>query len=455
MNRSVFQHSALASGLLTQADIDEALASLRGPGRRSGKPVRDERLAATLVSMGRLNRWQAEQLRAGRTKFNLGPYQILDSIGQGGMGQVFKAEHTMMGRIVAVKVLPRSKSTPEAITNFQREIRAQAQLDHENLVRAYDAGHDGNVYFLVTEYVHGTDLRRLIRSRAAPLDMHAAASLMTQAARGLDHAHCRGLIHRDVKPANVLVTPEGRAKVSDLGLAGFFSEGVEADGLGGKVVGTADYLAPEQILTPDRLTPAADIYSLGCTLYYIVTGKVPFPGGAPRDKARAHCHQPPLDPRRLNPELSDDFVEIIADMMAKQPAQRIQTAKEVIERLSPWEGAGLPAAAYPLVSSAPPPIVMPPRGVAASSLGDTEPFFLVQPTDDPGYENSSSQVSLGTQPVGAASEETVPVYRESLSFAVPPVSLRRMSGSRRLLMQTAATLVGMAMAGWLLYMLAT
>ena len=125
-----------------------------------------------------------------------------------------------MGRESAVKVLPLTKATPEAITNFTREIRTQAQLDHTNLVRAYDAGHDGNVHYLVVEYVPGTDLRRLIRTHGA-LPVQQAANVIMQAAKGLDHAHKRGLIHRDVKPGNILVTPDGIAKVSDLGLAGF------------------------------------------------------------------------------------------------------------------------------------------------------------------------------------------------------------------------------------------
>ena len=169
--------------------------------------------------MGLLNAWQAKQLLDGRTKFTLGPYRIIDSIGQGGMGQVFKAEHPLMGRIVAVKVLPRDKSTPEAIANFTREIQALAKLDHASLVRALDAGHDGNVHYLVTEYVPGTDLRKLVR-RDGPLGMETAAHIISQVAEGLQHAHRQGLIHRDVKPGNVLVTPEGEAKLSDLGLAG-------------------------------------------------------------------------------------------------------------------------------------------------------------------------------------------------------------------------------------------
>ncbi|MGC3970958.1 MAG: serine/threonine-protein kinase [Pirellulales bacterium] len=207
-----------------------------------GDEISDEHLGRRLVQLGKLNPWQVDQLRNGRTKFNLGPYHVIDSIGQGGMGQVFKAEHTIMGRIVAVKVLPRSRSTPEAIANFRREIRTQAQLDHENLVRAYDAGEDGNVHFLVTEYVPGTDLRRLIRA-GGPLSMQQAASIISQAARGLEHAHSRGLIHRDVKPANLLVSPDGRVKVSDLGLAGYFNDPEQVDQYGGKVVGTADYFS--------------------------------------------------------------------------------------------------------------------------------------------------------------------------------------------------------------------
>ena len=172
--------------------------------------------------MGRLNRWQAEQLKAGRTKFKLGPYQVIDSIGQGGMGQVFKAEHTMMGRVVAIKVLPRHKSTPEAIASFTREIRAQAQLDHDNLVRAFDAGHDGNVYFLVTEYVPGTDLRKFVRARGKLIDAGSGHDHLA-GRRGLEHAHSRGLIHRDVKPGNLLVTPDGTPKSPTWGWPAFWA----------------------------------------------------------------------------------------------------------------------------------------------------------------------------------------------------------------------------------------
>lgn len=418
MNKSVFQQSALASGLVTQDELDEAVELLRASSRKHGKPISDERLAKKLIALGRLNKWQAEQLRGGRTKFKLGPYHIIDSIGRGGMGHVYKAEHSIMGRVVAVKVLPPEKSTPEAIESFAREIRTQAQLDHENLVRAYDAGHDLKVHFLVTEYVPGLDLRRLIR-RQGRLSMKSAASIITQAARGLGYAHSRGLIHRDVKPGNLLVTPDGHTKVSDLGLAGYFSESEQTDARGHKVVGTADYLAPEQITTPERPNPVSDIYALGCTLYYAVTGKVPFPGGTPSEKARKHRQDPPLDPRRLNSELSDEFVEVIADMMAKTPAERIPTAADVIARLAPWVDSNAPAMSSELQAPAAAPAAfepsLPRRPLAPISGGtrlvsDTEPNFLVQPIDDPGQGESPSQMSLGTQPMAQTSSETLPLF---------------------------------------------
>ena len=252
------------------------------------------------------------------------------------MGHVFKAEDPILKRVVAIKVLPRDKSTPEAIANFTREIQALSSLNHPKLVRAVDAGNDGNVNFLVTEYVPGSDLRKLVR-RSGPLSMEAAANIISQVAEGLHHAHQQGIVHRDVKPGNVLVTPEGDAKLSDLGLAGpMYSSNADQDPRYGKIVGTADYLSPDHILSPWNPVPAWDIYSLGCTLYYAVTGKVPFPGGTTSDKARAHCSLKPLDPRRLNHQLSDAFVDVVADMMAKDPAQRVPSALAVIDRLAPW-----------------------------------------------------------------------------------------------------------------------
>ncbi len=403
---SVFCSAALASGLLTPDQLERVLIAAYPDAVPAA--LDDEPIAAQAVALGLLNRWQAEQLRAGRTKFSLGQYQILDSIGQGGMGHVFKAEHSMLGRIEAVKVLPKSKSTPEAIASFRREIRAQAQLDHPNLVRLSYAGQEGSTYFFVTEYVPGVDLRRLVRKNGR-LTMQQAATIIAQAAHGLDHAHRSGLVHRDIKPGNLLVTPEGRTKVADLGLAGYLRE--EEAGLddprAGRIVGTADYLAPETIRNPGEVSPASDIYSLGCTLYYAVTGKVPFPGGSTRDKLRRQCEEVPLTPQRLNPELDDAFVEVLAAMMEKDPAQRIASAEEVIRRLAPWTLQSVPIAVQDDRSFVP-------QGGAAGGLAlsdegrssGSQPHFLEAvrlQRDTPGNHSQS------TVPVPPPLHETLPL----------------------------------------------
>ncbi|MCS7467869.1 serine/threonine protein kinase [Stieleria sp. ICT_E10.1] len=323
---SVFKESAIRSGLVSQRQMAKVIDKVGADD--------DALIAATLVKSGLLTAYQAQQLHTGRTKLTLGPYLITDWIGQGGMGQVFKAVHKVMGRECAVKVLPLEKSTALSRDSFTREIRVQAGLDCPFVVRAYDAGRDGSVHYLVTEYVPGTDLRKLVR-RGGPLSMNHAALVISQAARGLQYAHDLGLVHRDVKPGNILVTPEGHAKVSDIGLAAW-SMGLDDDPRAGKIVGTADYLSPEQIRNPRAIGPASDLYSLGCTLYYTVTGKVPFPGGDSKSKCKRHCEQTPWHPRKFAPDLSEDFVDTIADMMEKDPSRRIATANEVAERLEVW-----------------------------------------------------------------------------------------------------------------------
>jgi serine/threonine protein kinase len=252
------------------------------------------------------------------------------------MGQVYKAVHQVMGRVCAVKTLPMERATQLARDSFAREIRMQAKLDCPYLVRAFDANRDGKVHYLVTEYVPGMDLRRLVKTRG-PLPVQQAASIIMQAARGLEYAHSKGLIHRDVKPGNILVTPEGEAKVSDVGLAAFNQDLID-DPRAGKIVGTADYISPEQIRTPLEIGPAADIYSLGCTLYYAVCGKVPFPGGDTQSKLRRHLEDTPWHPRRFIPDIPEDFVDIIADMMDKNPDKRVPSCREVAARLEAWAG---------------------------------------------------------------------------------------------------------------------
>jgi serine/threonine protein kinase len=432
---SVFRAAAIASGVITQEQIEMACAMVRSePG---GPPapivfVSDEQLSAKLVEMDLLTPYQAGQLKDGKHKLHLGPYLITDFIGQGGMGQVFKAVHKVMGRECAVKVLPINKATPQAIANFTREIRTQAQLDHANLVRAFDAGHDGNVHFLVTEFVAGTDLRKLVRSQG-PLTMQLAASVVMQAAQGLAHAHILNLVHRDVKPGNILVTPEGRAKVSDLGLAGFLHE-ADADPRAGKIVGTADYLAPEIIQNPTEVTPLSDIYSLGCTLYYAICGKVPFPGGTTKEKARRHCGETPWHPRRFNPDISEEFVEVIADMMEKDPKERVQTAQEVVNRLKYFAAERVSIPSEPMGKS---PWLSPPLPTDGDDV--LEEVKLPDSVElDNSRAESTSQISMGGLTQGISSQDTNsdPTPRRSTStlLASPAQEARIRTNTANLLM---------------------
>src|SRR5262245_16696513 len=413
-SQSVLCTAALASGLLSQQQIDDAVTGLRArqAGSAVAEPFSDEVLGQRLVDLGYLNRWQVEQLKEGRTKFNLGPYRIVNALGQGGMGHVFKAEHKLLGRIEAIKVLPKSKSTPDAVAAFQREIRAQAQLDHPNLVRIAYAGYEGETYFFVSEYVPGTDLRKLVR-RNGPLPYPIAATIISQTAEGLHYAHRRGLVHRDVKPGNLLVTPDGRTKITDLGLAWFLMEEIEAAkpaGKGPHLVGTADYLAPETIRQPGTILPVSDVYALGCTLYYAVTGKVPFPGGNTKDKIRRHLEETPLNPLHFSPDLPPGFCDAIATMMDKSPDTRTPTAAAVVELLRPWRDENATKALVEVTpsgsgiffrSGAPAPNVSP-------AMDETASFSVLDDAEfAPGQIESPSQISQGTESVFGETEDTV------------------------------------------------
>lgn len=340
-----FREAVLASGIVDPGVVDAAEAMVRTlPGMADpdapGKALAafDRAVAQQLVTQGTLTEFQAGQLLLGRKKLKLGQYWILDQVGRGGMGLVFLAEHSLMGRRVAVKVLPRKKSTEESEMVFRREIRMLGRLDHDNLVRALDAGYDGKVFFLVTELVPGLDLNRQIK-RHGVFDEMTASSVIAQAATVLDYAHSEGVIHRDVKPGNIIVTDDGRVKLLDLGLAGSLlaDEAMQLN----RVVGTMDYIAPEQLLDPDNVGPSADIYSLGCTLYFTVTGQPPYPGGSRQDKAKRHLHEKPPKVSDHAPHLSKAFCRVIDGMLLKEPSDRYQSMAEIVDELASWKPASL------------------------------------------------------------------------------------------------------------------
>jgi serine/threonine protein kinase len=276
-------------------------------------------------------------------------YRVLSLLGQGGMGAVYVAEHRLMERCVALKMIGRDLSSrPQLVERFRREVRAAAQLSHPNIVTAYDAEQAGQTHFLVMEYVEGTDLARLVARRGA-LPVEEACEYVRQAAFGLQHAHEKGMIHRDIKPHNLMVTPAGQVKILDFGLARFVREAGSETGAVtalGMIMGTPDYMAPEQASDAHQVDIRADIYSLGCTLYFLLAGRVPFPTGAFLDKLVRHATEAPTPLHQLRPDLPADLVRVVERMMAKKPRHRYQTPAELAQALAPFaKGGAAPAPA--------------------------------------------------------------------------------------------------------------
>jgi hypothetical protein len=265
-------------------------------------------------------------------------YCVLGLLGSGGMGSVYRAEHRLMQRTIALKVInPSLTSGPEAVERFRREVVAAARLMHPNIVAAYDAEQAGDLHFLAMELVEGMSLSELLE-RQGRLSVADACSYVRQAALGLQHAFEKGMVHRDIKPHNLMLTPEGQVKVLDFGLARFVSETTQAGGLtqAGMVMGTPDYMAPEQARDARAADIRADIYSLGCTLYSLLTGERPFPDGDYIQKVMAHLEQEPRPVSTFRQDVPPELVRVLGRMLAKDPAQRYQTPLEVAEALAPF-----------------------------------------------------------------------------------------------------------------------
>src|SRR5438067_4355603 len=318
------------SGVLEEKRLEAHLEKLR---ESDDLPAEPAKLAAVLVRDGLLTNFQSEQLMQGKwRRFAIGKYKVLERLGSGGMGSVFLCEHKFMRRRVAVKVLPTAKAAdPSSLERFYREARAVAAVDHANIVRAYDIDQDENLHFLVMEWVDGTNLQDLVK-KFGPLDHLRACHYIYGASVGLQHAHEMGLVHRDIKPGNILVDRAGVVKILDMGLARFCHD--EEDILTKKydenVLGTADYLAPEQALDSHTVDIRADIYSLGATFYYLLTGSAPFPEGSVAQKLIWHQNRPPRPIKSLRPEVPDELVAVIEKMMAQDPCRRYPSPSEVM-----------------------------------------------------------------------------------------------------------------------------
>jgi len=303
--------------------------------------VDGEEIASALVRQGKLTEYQARAICNGQTKhLTLGDYKILEKIGEGGMAQVFKARHRRLERLAAIKILPDSAlNTPGAVDRFHQEVKTAARLTHPNIVITFDASEQDGVHYLVMEYVEGKDLATVLNDRG-PLSVPQALDAVTQAARGLEYAHRRGIVHRDVKPSNLLLDKEGQVKILDMGLARMATEVAPLDATKaerlttiGQVMGTFDYMSPEQAEDARNADRRSDVYSLGCTLFRLLTGSAPYSGDtmiqillAHREAAlpslSAHCADAP---ERLD--------LILRKAIAKRPEDRFQSMSELIDNI--------------------------------------------------------------------------------------------------------------------------
>ncbi len=333
---SRFWQAVLLSDLM-DAERLKACWNAIPPEKREAPEHIDRRLARQAVHAKELTLWQAQQLLAGRTSgFRVDRYVLLDMIGQGGMGRVYLATDSRLNRRVALKILsPERVNNPRAVARFQREARVGAQLQHENLVRIYDFGESSGRYYLVMEYIEGKTIGTLI-SEQGPIPPATAVRLVRQVASGLDHAHQKGLIHRDVNPYNILVTRDGIAKLADLGLAINLAEDDRVT-REGATVGTFDYVAPEQARHSHSADIRSDIYSLGCTLYHMISGQVPFPSPSLPEKLFAHQAMDPTPLDKLMPGLSPGLAAVVGRMMRKSPDERYATPFLVAQALEPFE----------------------------------------------------------------------------------------------------------------------
>lgn len=331
-----------------------AFQSMRSRVLAEGQMTARE-FAESLVESGILTRWQADRLLVGKAGFQLGKYRLIDRIGAGGMAVVLKAQQKDLNRTVAIKILARTLlKREEAMKRFFREIQAASVLEHPNIVRAVDSDCIDGIPFLVMEYVEGRDLHSIVSQRG-PLSIAWSCEFARQAALGLQHAFERDVIHRDIKPANLLVTRRSPAdpltvKILDFGLAKFASDTPDTGSITAahQIFGTVDFISPEQARSARSADIRSDIFSLGCTFYYMLTGRPPYPGETAMEKLTARIADGPISVRSLRSDISPELEDVLLKMLARDPAERFQTPAEVALALEPFAAAIDGAAETPL-----------------------------------------------------------------------------------------------------------
>ncbi|MDA7993252.1 MAG: serine/threonine protein kinase, partial [Pirellulales bacterium] len=325
------------SGLAEASKIDEVVASLDNLDAAVTDEVTNAFIEAKLITT-----WHLKQLLKGKHRgFFLERYKLLNELGKGGMSSVYLAEHTDMHLPVAIKVLPVKRVGEKSyLERFKREAKASFKLRHDNIAGATNFAHHGDLWYIVLDYIEGEDLYQKVKA-SGPLPVRDAVEYIRQAACGLQYAHEQGLVHRDIKPANLMLDTKGTVKILDLGLA-LDGDDDEEGGLtkahDEKVLGTADYLAPEQSKNSHSADPRSDIYALGCTLYYLIVGRAPFARGSVIERIKAHWNEPapnPLDELEKPPtDLDSALIDLYFRMMEKHPDARPQTAGEVADQLN-------------------------------------------------------------------------------------------------------------------------
>lgn len=327
------------SGLVEASQVDQ----LAAPWKGATGPLPDA-LPEAFKKADLLTDWHIRQLRKGKHRgYFLGQYKLRQELGKGGMSAVYLAEHTGMKMPVAIKVLPVKRVDEKSyLERFKREAQASFRLNHPNIARATNFDHSGDIWYIVLDYIEGIDLQKKVKEEGV-LPVRQAVEYIRQAALGLQYAHDEGLVHRDIKPANLILDIKGTIKILDLGLA-LGSDDEEEGGLtkqhDEKVLGTADYLAPEQSKNSHAADPRSDIYSLGCTLYYLLIGRAPFAKGSVVERIKAHWNEPPPNPldelEEPPPDLDSAVIDLYFRMLEKHPDARPQTAGEVADTIAAW-----------------------------------------------------------------------------------------------------------------------
>ncbi|MEX2356970.1 MAG: serine/threonine-protein kinase, partial [Pirellulaceae bacterium] len=326
------------SKLVPEPQLRTAVADLRA-AHGGQLPSDSKDIEQFFIDRDLLTSWHCEKLANGKYKgFHLSKYRLLSLLGTGGMSSVYLAQHLVMNRKVAIKVLPRRRVNDTSyLARFQLEAQAVAHLDHPNIVRAFDIDNEDDTHYIVMEYVPGQDFQALVRQSGAT-SFAAAADYIAQAADGLQHAHDKGVIHRDIKPANLLLDDRGIVKILDMGLAQFKQEENSSLTIAHEenVLGTADYLAPEQAVNSHKVDHRVDLYSLGCSLYYLIAGHPPFNEGSLAQRIAKHQSVMPPPLTEVRADCPQSLSDLCQKMIAKQPEERFQSAAEVAHTLREW-----------------------------------------------------------------------------------------------------------------------